>query len=102
MINITSENLIPLIKVPSHLPRRATGKKIHISVVYRWVSRGLRGVQLESIRIGGTAYTSTEAIQRFGERLTESGSPPQKKRNAAKSRQKQIDQAAQQVKKLME
>lgn len=69
MIDISTENLIAIRDAPKHLPLR-NGKKVHVSAVYRWASRGLRGTVLESIKVGGTTYTSTEALQRFAERLT--------------------------------
>lgn len=102
MIDITNEELIQLSKVPQHMPKRANGKKIHVSAVYRWINRGLRGVRLEVIRIGGTSYTSKEALQRFAERLTGPQSPSPNSRVATKSRQKKIDQAAKKVKEIME
>ena len=70
MIDVASENLVPLRDVPRCLPLRPNGKRLHISAVYRWTLRGIRGVVLETVRIGGTTYTSREAIQRFSERLT--------------------------------
>jgi hypothetical protein len=98
MIDITQENLIPLREAPRHLPPRPNGKRMHISACYRWVSRGVRGVRLESIRIGGTTYTSKEALQRFGDRLT---AGPSRRLDAdavtPRSRQRQIEQAAKAV-----
>lgn len=65
------EDLIPLSKVPEHLPYRLSGKKLHISTIYRWASpRGLRGVRLETAQIGGSRYTSVEALMRFSSRIT--------------------------------
>jgi hypothetical protein len=34
------------------------------------MSRGVRGVRLEGVKVGGTTYTSVEALQRFAERLS--------------------------------
>lgn len=70
MIDITTEELIPLRGVPKRLPPRPDGGRIHISAVYRWVSRGIHGVVLESVRIGGSTYTSAEALARWAVRLT--------------------------------
>lgn len=70
MISIANEQLIPLRDAPKHLPPRPNGKRLHISVFYRWITRGVRGILLESIRIGGTTYTSLEALQRFGVHLS--------------------------------
>ena len=65
MIDLASEQLVPLQQVPRLLPPRVTGKRVHLSAVYRWAQRGVRGVRLEVVRVGGTTYTSREALQRF-------------------------------------
>lgn len=70
MITIASETLVPLRDAPKLLPPAPTGKPIHLSAIYRWVSKGVAGVKLEVIRVGGKNYTSQEALQRFAERLS--------------------------------
>lgn len=70
MISITNETLVPLREAPKHLPIRPNGKRLHISAVYRWIRSGMRGVILESLKIGGTTYTSQEAMQRFAAKLS--------------------------------
>ncbi len=99
MIDITHEHLIPVRDVPRKLPPRPNGRRIHISAVYRWIQRGVRGVRLESVRIGGTTYTSEEAMQRYAEQLNAPGStnPGPQKFVTSATRQKQIDRAARQV-----
>jgi uncharacterized protein DUF1580 len=70
MIDASHENLISLADVPGHLPDRRGGKRPHVSCIYRWAQRGLRGVRLEVLQCGGTKVTSLEALQRFFERLS--------------------------------
>jgi len=70
MIDISAEHLVAIRDVPKLVPARGNGKRIHISAVYRWLLRGVRGIRLESVTIGGTTYTSTEAVQRFADQLT--------------------------------
>ena len=67
MIDLREETLVPLREVPRLLPPRASGRRIHISAVYRWAQRGVRGIRLETARVGGTTYTSREALQRFAD-----------------------------------
>lgn len=43
----------------------------HPTTIYRWATRGVSGVRLESLRVGGRFYTSSEAIDRFLGRLDE-------------------------------
>jgi hypothetical protein len=65
MIDIAREQLISLHDVPKVLPPGPSGKRLHISAIYRWAQRGIRGTRLEVVRVGGTTYTSREALQRF-------------------------------------
>lgn len=69
-INVSRERVLPLNKAAKLVPRVRPGKKVHIATLRRWHSPGLRGTQLECIRIGGTLCTSVEALQRFFDRLT--------------------------------
>jgi len=102
MIDIASEELIALREVPNRLPPRPTGRRVHISAVYRWIQRGVRGTCLESVRIGGTPYTSMEALQRFAERLSPSPGRPQIQPNTTtKTRQRQIDEATRRVEAIL-
>jgi len=77
-MDMLRENLVTLSEAARGLPGRRQGKRIHPSTVYRWAVRGIRGHRLEVVRIGGTVYTSCEALQRFAERLTAApdGFPP--------------------------
>jgi hypothetical protein len=75
MIDLSSERVIPLCRGNRHLPESPRGKRVHPSTLYRWASGGVRGadgthVVLETIRVGGTLYTSVEAVQEFCRRLT--------------------------------
>ncbi len=70
VIDVIDETMSAVRDVPRHLPARRNGKRVHVSAVYRWSFRGLRGVVLETIRFGGTLYTSEEALQRFAESLS--------------------------------
>lgn len=37
----------------------------HPSTLHRWANAGVRGIRLQVTRLGGTRYTSAEAVQRF-------------------------------------
>lgn len=76
MITISEERMIPISVLPSALPERSHGRRLHVSSCYRWITHGVCGVVLESIRIGGATYTSHEAIQRFAERMSQTNSFP--------------------------
>lgn len=101
MIDIATEQPIPLNQVPKLkcIPRRRAGKRLHISTVHRWATRGLQGVKLETIRFGGTLCTSIEAIQRFCDTLSDPEPPPIPCRvyRPPATRQRAHDQATQQL-----
>ncbi len=70
MIDIETEQLRLLTKASADLPGHP-----HVSTVVRWWRRGVRGVRLETILIGGRRYTSREALQRFVARLSSQSDP---------------------------
>jgi Protein of unknown function (DUF1580) len=59
-IEIANETLISFQEAPAFVPGRP-----HISTLHRWRLRGVRGVRLETVLIGGRRFTSREALQRF-------------------------------------
>ena len=64
-IDLSSEHLITLAEAVKVLPGRP-----HISTIWRWWARGVRGIRLETAVIGGRRFTSTQALQRFAEAST--------------------------------
>lgn len=78
MIDLKSERLIRLADVPKlgWLPRRRGGRRIHLSTLYRWEQRGLRGIRLETVQAGGTRCTTEAALIRFFESLSNSTADP--------------------------
>lgn len=90
MIDLTSEQVISLNDATKRLPRRRLGKNPHIATLYRWATRGCRGVKLETLRVGGTLCTSLEALQRFCERCTD---PAAIQAVTSKSREREIARA---------
>jgi hypothetical protein len=69
-INLSQEMIVTLSRAGQYIPVLRGRKRPHSATLYRWAQRGLRGVRLETIRIGGTLCTSAEAIQRFCDRLS--------------------------------
>ena len=59
------EHLMSFSAAAKSLPGRP-----NIATLWRWRTRGVRGVILESILIGGRRFTSREALERFSERIT--------------------------------
>ena len=63
---VRGEEPIPLVELPhSPLVPRKRGRPVHVSAVFRWASRGLRGHRLETARCGGVLCTTRSAVTRF-------------------------------------
>jgi hypothetical protein len=60
-----TEELRSLTNATKLLPSRRGDRRTHVSCLFRWAKHGLRGVRLETIRVGGTLCTSREALERF-------------------------------------
>lgn len=77
-IDLSSETLLSLRDAAKSLPGRP-----HISTIFRWRRVGVRGVRLETCRIGGRRFTSVEALNRF---LIAINEPDAKAQTAPRSR----------------
>lgn len=69
-IDLTREAPITLNDAVKLFPKNARGKHVHASQLYRYASRGLRGVVLETVQAGAKKCTTRAAVFRFFERLT--------------------------------
>lgn len=47
------------------------GKRIHVSTLWRWATKGVRGVKLEAVRLGSRWMTSSEALERFAQQIAD-------------------------------
>jgi hypothetical protein len=65
VIDIGAESLLTLSKAAGVLPGQP-----HVSTLFRWATRGVRGVKLETCLLGGRRYTSRQALQRFSSAAT--------------------------------
>ena len=68
---------VPVQDVPRILPRQPNGKKVHLSTLYRWLTRGRRGMRLPSFLVGGRRYVHLEDLYDWIDRLTQDATPPQ-------------------------
>ena len=79
-IDIHSEQLLTLDQAAHSLPGHVAP-----STTWRWCRKGIRGIRLESVVIGGKRYTSTEALARFAAALTAAAERPRDGENAIDS-----------------
>ncbi len=89
--SLLDESPLTLAEAARALPRLRGGKRVHVATLYRWVSRGVAGVRLESLRLGRTVVTSREALQRFAERLGGRTVPTSPAAPAAARREARVD-----------
>lgn len=64
-IDPLSDELLTLPQAAGLFPRRRAGSKVSTSTLWRWYTRGSRGVRLEVARVGGSVYTTRDAIRDF-------------------------------------
>ena len=74
--NLLEETSFPVADLPLRLPPGRGGRPIHPGTVLRWIRRGVRGLRLEAVRLGGRWLTSEEAVERFLCHLNNGGDVP--------------------------
>lgn len=52
------------------LTELARQEGVSIPTTWRWAQRGVKGIRLETIQVGGRRYATQEAFHRFVERTT--------------------------------
>lgn len=77
-------NLISLAQAARLLPASADGRRISPSTLFRWITRGTRGVRLRAWRLGRRLYTTDTALNEFAATL--SALPPARRNIPARSR----------------
>jgi len=66
------EDLIALGDIADTLPKPKSGRKVARATIHRWIHHGLAGAApLETVRVGGSIFTSREALRRFFDRVSE-------------------------------
>jgi len=69
-VDVEHERLLSFAELAASLPARRRGRPVHVSTVHRWRTRGLDGIRLEAVRVGGIWATSWEAFARFCDALS--------------------------------
>ena len=90
-------DFVPLSELPKHLPSGRRGKRIHASTIWRWAHHGVlrdgQRIKLETSRIGGTYYTSPDAVVRFLAALSQPELPTRSYGQTSRQRMKRINSA---------
>jgi hypothetical protein len=64
-----SECFIPIAGIPNHLEKMGL-KRAHRSIGFRWTTRGVSGIKLRSLKIGGRRYTSPLWLEQFFQQVS--------------------------------
>ena len=64
-IDPINDRLLPLREAADLFPRRRMGAKVNVATLWRWMTRGARGVVLETVRVGNQNYTTEQAVREF-------------------------------------
>jgi hypothetical protein len=54
------DSFIPIKDAPKHIPGRP-----NLATVYRWFQRGVRGVKLQTVCVGGRRFVARTALDEF-------------------------------------
>lgn len=95
MIDPNSETLLSLTDAANTLPGRP-----NVTTVWRWRNRGVRGVRLETICLGGRRFTSREALSRFFAATTAAADGQPLRSETPRQRESAIDRAERQATEL--
>jgi hypothetical protein len=75
-IDPLADDLMPLSQAAKSLPPLRNGRPVSPATLWRWKSRGLNGVQLQIVRLGGTACTTKTALREFFAAVEAARNPP--------------------------
>lgn len=69
-INLATEKLLTYRDAIQQLLPASEGRSMDISTLHRWRAKGVGGIHLEAVRVGGRWCTTQQALQRFFEALS--------------------------------
>jgi hypothetical protein len=92
-IDIETEWLLSLSEAAKELPGRP-----HISTLHRWRLRGVRGVKLDTVLVGGRRFTSREALVRFTDRINSGEAKAVTGHRTVRERERAIERAERELK----
>lgn len=87
-IDFQNETLCTITEAAKLFPGRP-----HVATIWRYVHTGVRGLRLETIKVGGKRFTSHEAVERFIERVTAAADGREIPVRTAKQRARDIARA---------
>jgi hypothetical protein len=89
MIDKSKEELMSMSKAANWLSKH--GRRVSFKTVYRWTTKGMAGVILESVQHFGRKYTSREALQRFFEAVELAREEAKRRRTPSDEIERRLD-----------
>ena len=86
------EPLLTLTQAANSLPG-----KPHVSSLWRWCKRGVRGVRLETLVLAGRRYTSPRALEEFASATTAAANGEPCPIRTPRQRERAIERAEQEL-----
>lgn len=93
MIELSQETVLSFSEAAGRVPSFRPGRKTHVATLHRWAKQGVRGIKLDSARLGGRLVTSAEALQRFADALSATPAEPAPAIQPPAARRKAIERA---------
>jgi hypothetical protein len=93
MFENEDEELLSFPEVIRRLQRR-----VHLSTVVRWTSRGVRNQKLFSVLVGGRRYVPANSLREFLQAINAAPSTPVQNEVPNPSRESQIERTTQELK----
>ena len=75
------------------LTQLAQERDLHVTTIWRWATRGVRGIRLETYREGGRRYTTREAHARFVAATSDGVAAPAPAARTSRQRSAAVDRA---------
>jgi hypothetical protein len=75
------------------LTELAKREDVNVTTCWRWANRGVKGVRLETISVGGRRFTTIPAFARFVERTTRAANRDLPLPSTRRQREREIAQA---------
>ncbi len=100
MLDLSQETIISFNEAAGRIPSYRPGRKTHVATLHRWAKDGVRGVKLDSARLGGRLVTSDEALQRFSDALSQNPDASVPPVQSSAARTKAVERAERELDKI--
>ena len=87
-LDLENDDVLSLSQAAAKLPRLRSGRKVHVSTLFRWTQHGTGGRKLQTWKLGGRRVTTLRALEAFIEPVSSDSEKPA--RQASPRREQQL------------